>query len=67
MKQVKVEVTLIYDLEIDENSGIVKEYINEEDLINDLASYRFTTLPVINNGVNILDIELVDWQYADDE
>lgn len=43
-----------------EDSSIVKEYKDENELIHDLASYRFTTLPVINNGVEIKDIALFE-------
>lgn len=48
-------------LQKDTENYIVKEYSNEKELIEDLASYRFTTLPVIGNGVEIKDIEVLDW------
>jgi len=61
MKKVIVNVTYKYELEIDENDSIVKDYESENDLLVDCASYRFSaTLPVIgSNGVRIKDIELV--------
>lgn len=60
-KTFEVEVKTKYTIEVDSDNYIVKEYLNEEELINDLASYRFTTLPVIGNGVEIKDIEVLDW------
>lgn len=61
MKKVTVLVTYSYDLEIDENSPIVKEYENQKELIEDCASYRFlSTLPVINNGVEVVDISVAE-------
>ena len=43
---------------LDSESNVVKEYDNEQELLEDLVSYRFTTLPVISNGVEIKDIEV---------
>lgn len=62
MKKVTVNVTYKYELEIDENDSIVKEYESENDLLVDCASYRFSaTLPVINNnGVRVKDIEMIE-------
>ena len=59
-KILRLEVTYGYEIEVDEDSSIVKEYKDENELIRDLASYRFTTLPVINNGVEIKDIALFE-------
>jgi hypothetical protein len=60
-KTIAIEVTYKYTIEVDENSPIVKEYNTEGELIDDLASYRFTILPVLNNGVEIKDVEFLDW------
>jgi hypothetical protein len=60
MKRINVLVTYNYDLEIDENNYIVKEYESTKELIEDLASYRFGTLPVIDNGVVIKNIDVHD-------
>ena len=62
MKKKKVKATYEYEIEIDENNEIVKDYENENDLIVDCASYRFSdVLPVIRHrGVKINNIELVE-------
>lgn len=62
MRTVEVTVTYKYELEIDDNNEIVKEYESENDLFVDCASYRFGTgLPVIGDGgVKVKDVELVD-------
>lgn len=60
MKRVNVIVSYVYDLEIDENNAIVKEYDSTRELIEHLADYGFTVLPVINNGVKIKDIQIHD-------
>ena len=56
-----VELTTIYTIEVDTDNSIVKEYSNVNELVDDLASYRFTTLPVIGNGVEIKDTEVLEW------
>lgn len=60
-KTIKVQVTYIYELEIDTESEIVKEYVDDEELLQHLASYRFSILPVIDNGVEFKDVELQEW------
>ncbi len=61
MKTLEIEVTYKYTIEVDEKSNIVKEYKDQKELINDLVDYRFTVIPVINNGVKIKDIQVLDW------
>lgn len=56
-----VELTTIHTIEVDTDNSIVKEYSNVKELVDDLASYRFTTLPVIGNGVEIKDTEVLEW------
>jgi hypothetical protein len=62
MRTVEVTVTYKYELEIDDNNEIVKEYESEKELLVDCASYRFGTgLPVIGDGgVKVMDVELVE-------
>ena len=62
MKKVTVNVTYKYELEINENDSIVKDYESENDLLVDCASYRFSdVLPVIKEGgVKVKDIEMVE-------
>lgn len=62
-KLLEIEVTIRYAIEVDTENSIVKEYDSEKELVDDLASYRFTTLPVIGNGVEIKDVEVVEWSY----
>lgn len=61
-KKIEVNVTYKYELEIDEDDSIVKEYEDEKELLWDCASRHFGTgTPVINNGgVQVLDRELVE-------
>ncbi len=56
-----IEVTTVHTIEVDADNYIVKEYSNEKELVADLVSYRFTTLPVIGNGVEIKDTEVLEW------
>lgn len=60
-KRIEIEVVYRYTIEIDESSSIIKEHDTEKELIDDLVRYRFTTLPVLNNGVEIRDVEAVNW------
>ena len=62
-KTLEVEVTIRYTIEVDNNNSIVRDYRNEKELVDDLASYRFSVLPVIGNGVEIKDVEVLDWSY----
>ena len=51
MKTIEVTVTYKYEIQIEENNPIVKEYESENDLLVDCASYRFSdVLPVIKTG-----------------
>lgn len=58
MRKIKIEVTSIYEISVDDESPIVKEYADDNELVQDLSSYRFYTLPVLGNGVELLDVEL---------
>jgi hypothetical protein len=60
-KTLKIEATYVYEIEIDTDSSYIKDYDKETDLIDDLVHYRFTTLPVIGNGVEVKDIEVDNW------
>jgi hypothetical protein len=62
MKKLEIEITYKYEIEVDETDDIVKDYENDEELVQHLADYRFgTVLPVIQVGaVKIKDIELVE-------
>lgn len=62
MRKLEIEVTYKYQIEVDDNDDIVKEYEDDEELVNDLATYRFgSVLPVVQeNAIRIKDIELVE-------
>ena len=62
MKKIfKIEATYCYTIEVDEDDLIVKDYENEQEMIEDLVSYRFDILPVLNDGVKVKDVEVIDW------
>ena len=52
---IKVEATYLYELEVDAESLCVNDYVSEDDMIEDLVHYRFSTLPVLKDGVKIKD------------
>lgn len=62
MKTIEVTVTYKYEIQIEENNLIVKEYESENDMLVDCASYRFSdVLPVIKEGgLVVRDIELIE-------
>ena len=61
-KIVKIQATYIYEIEVDNESSIVKNYNTEKEMIEDLVGYRFSILPVIGQGVEIKDIEVDMWE-----
>jgi len=45
----KLEVTMIVEVEVDQTNEIVKEYVNADELLSDIISYRFSpVLPVMS-------------------
>ena len=61
---IKLNVSYIYELEIDDENSIVQEYETDSDIIDDLASYKFSsTLPVLKEGVKIKNFEIVGWDF----
>lgn len=62
-KTLEIEVTMKYTIEVDTENSIVKEYETEKELVDDLSSYRFSVLPVIGNGVEIKDVEVLNWSH----
>jgi hypothetical protein len=62
MRKIEVTITYKYEIEVNDNNDIVKEYEDDKELINDLASYHFSPLlPVVGVGsVIIKDIELIE-------
>lgn len=49
-RTLKIEVSYSYEIEIDDENNTVKEYENDKELVEDLVSYRFSTLPALYNG-----------------
>ncbi len=60
-KKLEIEVTYLYEIEIDTNNSTVKEYDSEKELIDNLTSYHFEVLPVIGDGVEVKDTTLLHW------
>ena len=62
MRTIEVEVTRTYQIEVDDNNEIVKEYNSDEDLTADCAGFKFGNgLPVISGGgVKVKDEMLTD-------
>jgi len=61
----EVTVTYKYTVEVDNSNELVKEYESRTDLIEQLASYRFSpTLPVVNNGVEVKDVDLEEVSFV---
>ena len=58
MRKIKIEVKAIYEISVDDDSPIVKEYADDDDLVSDLAHYNWSTLPVLGNGVELIDMEV---------
>lgn len=62
MKKIEARITYKYEIEINDNDDIVKEYEDDNELITDLANYHFSTvLPVVAVGAaKITDIDLIE-------
>jgi len=61
MRKLTIEVTWQYDVEIDDDNFVVKEYNSDQELFDHCADYQFGNgLPVIlNNGVKVLDSQVL--------
>lgn len=64
-KKFEVSVNYIYTIEVDTEDNVVKEYNNDRELIEDLASYEFKVLPVLERGVYVNDVEMADFTYEE--
>jgi hypothetical protein len=63
-KLVKINVSSVYELEVDEENSIVQDYKDLSEIIDDLASYKFSdVLPVLKEGVKIQNFEIVGWSF----
>lgn len=63
-RTLKIEVSYSYEIEIDDENNTVKEYENDKELVEHLASYRFSTLPVLyNGGVIIKDSDILETDF----
>lgn len=62
INKITLSVTFNYELEIDEDNPIVKEYEDQDELLEDLVSYKMSNiLPVVGNGVNIKSFDVDEW------
>jgi len=55
-----IQVTKIYEIEVNEKAKLVKDYKDTQDLVNDLADNDFEYLPVIDSGVEIMNDTVID-------
>ena len=63
MKKLKIEVTYNYEIDVEENNAVVKDYEDTTELVSDLVHYRFSDhLPVMKEGVSVRDIEVVNFK-----
>lgn len=62
MRKLEAIITYKYRIEVDNNDDIVKEYVDDNELVNDCAKYKFQKkLPVMAVGaVRIISVELVN-------
>jgi hypothetical protein len=61
--KLKIEVTYIYEIEVDEEDSCVKDYDSRDEMLNHLVDYQFsTTLPVRKSGVEVKDVEVESWK-----
>lgn len=66
IKKLTVSVTYHYEIEIDEENPIVKEYADQNELLEDLVSYKMSNiLPVVGNGVIIKSSDVDEWDSWD--
>jgi len=59
LKKIEIEVSYKYTIELDETNEIVKEYESENDLIVELASYKFSEVLPVMKAIKVKDIELI--------
>lgn len=55
---IKVQVSYIYEIEIDTKSSYVKDYDSRDGLIENLVDDQFQNLEVIGKGVEIKNVEV---------
>ena len=60
MRTIEVEVTKKYTLQVDDSNHIVQEYFDDEELVNHLVSYNFEVLPVLKEGVKVVDDTIIN-------
>lgn len=65
MTTLKVTVTYEYEIEVDDNNYIVQEYPSTESLVSDLVGYRFDILPVLDEGVRVKNVEILEHDFEE--
>lgn len=63
MRKLRVEVTKVYELEVDDENFIVQEYETDKEMVDHLASYDFSVLPVLEEGVKVVDSFVQDFDF----
>lgn len=68
MRLLRVEVTKVFELEVNYENYIVQEYEDDKSMIDHLAEYDFNVLPVLEEGVKIVDsyVQDVDFYELDE-
>ena len=62
-KRIEIEVTRKAVIEVDTTSDIVQEYDDDDELVSDLVGYEFRMLPVIGDGVKVIENEITGWEH----
>ena len=63
-KKIRINVSIVYELEVDDDNSIVQEYKSTTEIIDDIVAYKFSdVLPVLKEGVKIMNSEIVEWHF----
>lgn len=63
-KKIRINVSIVYELEVDDDNSIVQEYKSTTEIIDDIVAYKFSdVLPVLKKGVKIMNSEIVEWHF----
>ena len=63
-KKIRINVSIVYELEVDHDNSIVQEYKSTTEIIDDIVAYKFSdVLPVLKEGVKIMNSEIVEWHF----
>ena len=66
IKKITLSVTFNYELEIDEDNQLVKEYEGQDELLQELVDHKMSSvIAVMGNGVNVKSIDVDEWSSWD--